>query len=242
MAPFDGAGYGLPFNARMECGLCWYVYDPAFGVPEAHIAPYTPFSLLPASWCCPVCSSKKERFLHIGSSSQSKDFDVQEEPVRPFAFQRSSKGDLPAERFDALVAAYHVIRSTGMGSAPVANDRLMIESLGFRASGDDWIGLMITPWFIGMVLVSGDGRFDRARRGDKIKLALPAGTFEFIVEQPAAFGPVPICRLFAPVGEFSDQSSAREAALQTFRAVFEADGVIRPSGAGGSKDRSEAAG
>jgi rubredoxin len=48
---------------RLECGICWTVYDPAVGDEVWQIAPGTPFSALPAHWSCPNCAAEKRGFL-----------------------------------------------------------------------------------------------------------------------------------------------------------------------------------
>jgi len=59
----DGAAIGRAM--RLECGVCWYVYDPAAGDEVWQIAPGTPFSSLPVHWTCPECASEKSRFMVI---------------------------------------------------------------------------------------------------------------------------------------------------------------------------------
>lgn len=49
--------------ARLECKICWHVYDPALGDAAWQIAAGTPFSALPEYWSCPECGSKKQDFL-----------------------------------------------------------------------------------------------------------------------------------------------------------------------------------
>ncbi|OSJ36392.1 rubredoxin [Bradyrhizobium japonicum] len=50
---------------RLECGICWTVYDPADGDEVAHIAPGTPFAALPEEWHCPNCDAPKSKFMAI---------------------------------------------------------------------------------------------------------------------------------------------------------------------------------
>jgi rubredoxin len=51
-------------GARLECKICWQVYDPALGDPLVwQIPPGTPFAELPAHWTCPNCSATKDQFL-----------------------------------------------------------------------------------------------------------------------------------------------------------------------------------
>lgn len=48
---------------RYECGVCWWVFDPAEGDPVWQIPPGTAFADLPAHWTCPVCSAERGRFM-----------------------------------------------------------------------------------------------------------------------------------------------------------------------------------
>ena len=48
---------------RLECRICWHVYDPAEGDELGQVPPGTPFSDLPGDWRCPHCDAAKELFL-----------------------------------------------------------------------------------------------------------------------------------------------------------------------------------
>ena len=52
-------------NARMECRICWYVYDPAEGDVVWQIPEDTPWGELPPHWTCPNCGASKEQFLAV---------------------------------------------------------------------------------------------------------------------------------------------------------------------------------
>jgi rubredoxin len=53
-----------PPGTRLECKICWQVYDPAVGdLLVWQIPPGTPFTALPAHWTCPNCSATKDQFL-----------------------------------------------------------------------------------------------------------------------------------------------------------------------------------
>lgn len=60
---FDADQANLADDAKMECGVCWHVYDPAEGDGVAQIPAGTPFSQLPEDWCCPNCDGPKRRFM-----------------------------------------------------------------------------------------------------------------------------------------------------------------------------------
>lgn len=63
MKTFEGSYGGdaarLADDARMECKVCWHVYDPAQGDSYWQIPPGTPFSALPADWRCPECDGAR---------------------------------------------------------------------------------------------------------------------------------------------------------------------------------------
>ena len=67
---FEGSYLGnraaLKPDSRLECKICWWVYDPAVGDPQWQIPPGTPFADLPPHWRCPNCDCVAEQFLLLG--------------------------------------------------------------------------------------------------------------------------------------------------------------------------------
>ena len=47
---------------KYKCDICGWKYDPAVGVPEAGIAPGTPWQEVPDVFVCPLCGVGKEDF------------------------------------------------------------------------------------------------------------------------------------------------------------------------------------
>ena len=62
-SPAWGDRSQVPPDARLECKICWTVYDPALGDEVWQVPPGTPFADLPAHWTCPNCSALKQDFL-----------------------------------------------------------------------------------------------------------------------------------------------------------------------------------
>ncbi|MEE7626662.1 rubredoxin [Methylobacter sp. Wu8] len=60
---FGGGASKLTPQTRLECKICWYVYDPAVGDEVWQMPPGTAFSALPDHWSCPECDGKKQDFL-----------------------------------------------------------------------------------------------------------------------------------------------------------------------------------
>ena len=70
-AIFEGSYLGddskLGADTKLECGICWHVYDPAEGDEVWQIEAGTPFSELPEHWRCPVCDAPKHKFMVIAA-------------------------------------------------------------------------------------------------------------------------------------------------------------------------------
>lgn len=66
---FEGSFLGdnarLADDARLECGICWWVYDPAVGDEVGFVSAGTPFSALPEQWRCPNCDAPKHKFMVV---------------------------------------------------------------------------------------------------------------------------------------------------------------------------------
>jgi rubredoxin len=54
-------------TTRVECRICWYVYDPAEGDEVEQIPPGTAFADLPDHWRCPQCDAARDMFLPLAS-------------------------------------------------------------------------------------------------------------------------------------------------------------------------------
>jgi [NiFe] hydrogenase assembly HybE family chaperone len=134
----------------------------------------------------------------------------------------SEQARSPAEQ---LVAAFREIHATRMHGLPFVNGALVVEAVGFRLWNDRWLGILITPWFMNLVLLPGEGEARRAKwqslkLGDSAGYAFPAGVFEFIGGNEASIGEFQSCSLFSPVFEFADQVTARQTAEAALAALF----------------------
>jgi len=63
VSAFESARIGD--ETRLECRICWYVYDPAEGDPVEQVPPGTSFVALPGWWRCPQCDAERDKFLPL---------------------------------------------------------------------------------------------------------------------------------------------------------------------------------
>jgi rubredoxin len=64
MNPVDTASR-IDAATRLECRICWYIYDPAEGDAVEQIPPGTAFADLPDHWRCPQCDAARDMFLPL---------------------------------------------------------------------------------------------------------------------------------------------------------------------------------
>lgn len=66
---FGGDPTRIADDMKLECKICWYVYDPVVGDDYWQVPPGTPFSALPEHWSCPECDGKRHDFMVIDEAS-----------------------------------------------------------------------------------------------------------------------------------------------------------------------------
>ena len=126
----------------------------------------------------------------------------------------------------ALVEAFYTrVWREQMADLPFVNPALRVEAVGFRTVGGDWVGVLITPWFINLFLLPGGGTlWLDLPSGEQRRVAFPVGELDFIADNnPDPEAPITAyqyCPLIHPVQHLPDQATAREAAEAALRALF----------------------
>lgn len=139
----------------------------------------------------------------------------------------------PAARAEAVFSR---IAATRMAGLPLNNPALCVEACGFRAWQSLWLGVLVTPWTINLMLLpGGNPAFRRLGPDEKQRWAFPSGDYEFLGGEEAELGAYQTCSLFSPAFEFSRHEDACHAA----RAALEA--LLEPAGGGVSAARREQA-
>jgi [NiFe] hydrogenase assembly HybE family chaperone len=117
-----------------------------------------------------------------------------------------------------LESAFTRIQRERMTDVPLLNPALEVQAVGFRVWENYCLGVLITPWFMNLMLLSLDGDvWAELPSGTKINQSFPSGTYEFILGEEEGIGRYQMCSLFSPVFEFQNQ----EAAVATAEAVME---------------------
>jgi len=121
-----------------------------------------------------------------------------------------------------LEAVFTRIWKTRMEGLPFLNPKLRVQAVGFRPWGGDWLGALVTPWSVNLVLLPGDGPWTSLPVGGERIVALPAGRFRFIAGHDDELGEHHACSLFSPAQEFGEHETARAVAEASLAALFDA--------------------
>jgi [NiFe] hydrogenase assembly HybE family chaperone len=129
----------------------------------------------------------------------------------------------------ALNAAFTAVAATQMAGLPLNNPALTVEALGFRRlrteQGGHWLGILIVPWAINLLLLPGSLDWPQAGADLKHDWKFPSGHYEFTAAEQDGIGPYQLCSLYSPAFEFASQDDARATALAVLAALF-----LRPDG------------
>jgi [NiFe] hydrogenase assembly HybE family chaperone len=107
-----------------------------------------------------------------------------------------------------------------MRDLPVYNPALGVEAVGFHTYEGRAFGIIVTPWFMNIVLAPLEPTAGGALTIDAtVRRALPAASFDFTVGTLDGFGTIESCSLFSPMREFADHAAARAAAEAALAAI-----------------------
>ncbi len=112
-----------------------------------------------------------------------------------------------------LEITFTEILMTRMRDLPLVNPALSVQAVGFNRFGEDCIGVLITPWFMNLMLLPGvDSAWHEQQPGTKIDKHFPYGVFEFTLAAETQIGAYAFCSLFSPMFQFENQTAAFAAA------------------------------
>ncbi len=121
----------------------------------------------------------------------------------------------------ALETVFTRILQQRMQGLPVLNPALSVQVAGVYQFNEDWLGILITPWFMNLLLLPGaDSPWCESKPGAKFDKALPYGIFEFTLAREEMLGIYAQCSLFSPMFEFTNQADALLAAQAALQEVL----------------------
>ena len=108
-----------------------------------------------------------------------------------------------------LETVFNQILDQRMCGLPLLNHALSVQVAGFNPINEEWVGILITPWFMNLLLMP---RLDCAwaglNMGAKFEKSFPYGVFEFTMAVEEHLGAYAQCSLFSPMFQFATQADA----------------------------------
>lgn len=137
--------------------------------------------------------------------------------------------DPAASRMAARVqAAFERVHRERMTGLPFVNEALRVEMVGLRRWQGLWLGVLVTPWSMNLMLLPGDGEgsadavpWPRLVAGEYAQFAFPGGVLSFLGGREGEAGEFLACSLFSPVFEFADPVAARQMAEACLLALLD---------------------
>ena len=120
-----------------------------------------------------------------------------------------------------IEAAFERVARTAMADMPFVNRALRVEAVGLRVWEGHWLGVLVTPWSINILLLPRSTQWPRLATGAERFVDLPAGRYRFVAGFDASLGEYHACSLFSPALEFIDHAAARATALAALDALLD---------------------
>jgi [NiFe] hydrogenase assembly HybE family chaperone len=120
-----------------------------------------------------------------------------------------------------LEAVFNDIAQTRMAGVPICNSALRVQVVGLREWQGRWVGVLITPWTISLVLMPGtDAPLPVLGMEEKKAWDFPSGKYEFFGLNEPSLGTCQVCSLISPVIDYVNQEDAVKVAGQVMEALF----------------------
>lgn len=155
-----------------------------------------------------------------------------QQPAQPSSASQRDEPRLenPAE---FLTAHFQRWPPTPGGELSVANAALQVEAIGFARCQGDWLGVVVSPWFIRLFLLNGGGRlWGDIPAGQRRYVELPGGVLQFTAADDSVIGPCQYSPLIDPVSTVPDMATARRMArdaMATYSGVAVAAQPVEPA-------------
>ena len=113
------------------------------------------------------------------------------------------------------------IANTRMLDVPIINPALRVATVGFRLWQGNWVGVLLTPWTINLVLMpEKQGDLEALQLDQRRTWRFPSGVYDFMGLNEAELGICQLCPLISPVTELETQEEALALASEIADALF----------------------
>lgn len=109
----------------------------------------------------------------------------------------------------AVEQTFFRIQQERMADVPILNLALSVEAIDFQRWQGHWLGMVVTPWCMSMLLLPGSTENWISTGENKRRFVkFPAGDFAFLGSDEVELGEFQSCSLFSPMDKFTAQFEA----------------------------------
>lgn len=123
---------------------------------------------------------------------------------------------------DDLVRHFEAISRDRMRGLPIVNPAIRVEAVDFQPWEGREVGVLISPWFINLVLLPGIEEWTADEQGKRIAIAFPSGACDMTVCHDEVLGVYLSAVLFRSVMDFPSQEIASAVASEALAQIMSA--------------------
>jgi [NiFe] hydrogenase assembly HybE family chaperone len=122
---------------------------------------------------------------------------------------------------DVIKQVFNQIHRDEMVGLPFTNAALSVECIGFALHDGNWLGVLLTPWCMNLLLLPGPDQewVRRYHVGNKMGLTLGENNYTFFAAYHELLGQYLSCSLSSPVTHLKTQAIAEQLATDIRRLI-----------------------
>ncbi|MER2539014.1 MAG: [NiFe]-hydrogenase assembly chaperone HybE [Azonexus sp.] len=129
-----------------------------------------------------------------------------------------------------LEAHFQQLWEESVADTRQTNPALQVKVIGFVRCEGDWVGVMVTPWFIHLLLLPGGGTlWGDIPDGQRRYLDLPGSTYYFTATEAPGIGPYQYTALLDNINQVADMATARHLADDALRTALNLRAATAPA-------------
>jgi len=110
-----------------------------------------------------------------------------------------------------LETLYQRVYQEEMKGLPICNDNIKVEAVDFQLYQDQWMGILVTPWFTNLLIIRQLGQDWpelKLAKGNEQFFNFPVGDIKFTPRFEPELGTYFCCSLVSPMSEVSSHQQA----------------------------------
>ncbi|MCW8890474.1 MAG: [NiFe]-hydrogenase assembly chaperone HybE [Sedimenticola sp.] len=122
---------------------------------------------------------------------------------------------------EQITQAFRKIEQNQMQGLPVCNEQLTTEIIGLTRFDAYWVGALITPWTLQLIMLPATAAAESLEEGDHRTYEFPQGSVVFMTTENTDLGPYQSCALMSPLHSFETQEQIRQTAAEVMELMFQ---------------------